>query len=254
MALAGLPGTSRVSRGCAFMELAALPYCGGPPPPADLLARWNFDPSLIAGLAALFVIGRALGARTTPLAGGVAVLAVLFVSPLCALSSSLFAMRATHHVVLTSLAAPLLAAALPRGGGTVGWTLAHAVVFWAWHAPPLYAFALANDAAYWLMQATLLGSAVGFWRAARAVPPPAGVAALLATMVQMGLLGALLTFSNRPLYVWHWTTTQAWGLTPLSDQQLAGLIMWVAGGAIYLAAALRLASGWLGPDRRLART
>lgn len=236
------------------MELAALPYCGGPPLPADLLGRWNFDPVLIAGLLALFAIARAMGARTVPLAGGVVVLAVLFVSPLCALTSSLFAMRVTHHVVLTSLAAPLLAAALPRGGGgIVGWTLAHAVVFWAWHAPALYGFALASDAGYWLMQATLLGSAVGFWRAARAAPPPLAVVALLATMVQMGLLGALLTFSGVPLYAWHATTTQAWGLTPLADQQFAGLIMWVAGGAIYLAAALHLAGGWLGPDRRLAR-
>lgn len=230
-----------------------MPYCGGPPLPADLLARWNFDPFLIAGLAALFLVGRALGARTAPLAAGVTILAVLFASPLCALTTSLFAVRVTHHVVLTSLASPLLAAALPRGGGSVvGWTLAHALVFWGWHAPTLYAFALASDTGYWLMQATLLGSAVGFWRAVRAAPPPVAVAALLATMVQMGLLGALLTFSTVPLYAWHATTTQVWGLTPLADQQLAGLVMWVAGGAIYLAAALRLVGGWLGPDRRPA--
>lgn len=235
--------------------IPTLPYCGGAPLPVDLLGRWNFDPFLIAGLAALFLIGRAAGARTAPLAGGVAVLAVIFVSPFCALASALFAVRVTHHVVLTGLAAPLLAMAMPRLGGSVlGWTLAHAVVFWAWHAPALYAFALASDSGYWLMQATLLGSAAGLWRAVRAVPPPVAVVALLATMVQMGLLGALLTFSAAPLYAWHWTTTQAWGLTPLADQQLAGLIMWVAGGAIYLAAALRLASGWLGPDRRLAHT
>jgi putative membrane protein len=236
------------------MDLTALPYCGGPPLPADLLGRWNFDPLLIVGLAALYVIGRAVGARTRPLAGAIAILAALFVSPLCALTSSLFAMRVTHHIVLTSLAAPLLAAVLPRGGGSVGgWTLAHTVVFWAWHAPSLYAFALASDAAYWLMQATLLGSALGFWRAVRAASPPVAVAALLATMVQMGLLGALLTFSAVPLYAWHWTTTQAWGFMPLADQQLAGLIMWVAGGAIYLTAALRLASGWLGAQRSVAR-
>ncbi|QWT16675.1 cytochrome c oxidase assembly protein [Sphingobium xenophagum] len=236
------------------MDVTALPYCGGPPLPADLLGRWNLDPLLIAGLAALFFAGRALGARTRPLAGGVAILAVLFVSPLCALSSSLFAMRVTHHVALTSLAAPLLAAAMLRGGGNIaGWTAAHAVLFWVWHAPPVYAFALASDGAYWLMQASLLGSAVGFWRSVRGVSPPMAVAALLVTMVQMGLLGALLTFSAAPLYAWHWTTTQGWGLTPLADQQLAGLIMWVVGSAIYLLAALRRASDWIGPDRRLAR-
>lgn len=64
-------------------------------------------------------------------------------------------------------------------------------------------------------------------------------------MVQMGLLGALLTFTPQPLYAWHLVTTEAWGLTPLEDQQLAGLVMWIAGGGFYLAAALRLANGWL---------
>jgi putative membrane protein len=36
------------------------------------------------------------------------------------------------------------------------------------------------------------------------------------------------------------TTTAPWGLSPLEDQQLAGLLMWVPGGLIYLAAALAL--------------
>jgi putative membrane protein len=102
------------------------------------------------------------------------------------------------------------------------------------------------------MQVSLLGSAIGFWRAVRAAPVPAAVAGLLATMVQMGLLGALLTFAGRPLYACHAITTQPWGLTPLEDQQLAGLIMWVPGGAIYLAAALRLAHRWLGGSKRLS--
>lgn len=232
------------------MDPTILPYCGGPPLPADLLGRWNFDPVLIAGLVGLFLLGRRLGAAAVPLAGAIAVLAGLFVSPLCALSSSLFAMRVTHHVVLTGIAAPLLALALPQGGRNIaGWTAAHAVVFWAWHAPAAYAFALESHGGYWLMQASLLGSAVGFWRAARSAAVPVAVAGLLATTVQMGLLGALLTFSARPLYAWHLVTTWPWGLSPLADQQLAGLVMWVVGGAIYLGSALRFASGWLGEAR-----
>ena len=56
----------------------------------------------------------------------------------------------------------------------------------------------------------------------------------LSTMVAMGLLGALIVFSGRPLYAPHWGTASAWGLTPVEDQQIAGLLMWVAAGGIYL--------------------
>ena len=55
---------------------------------------------------------------------------------------------------------------------------------------------------------------------------------------EMGLLGALLTFSQNAIYAPHALTTAAWGLSPLEDQQLAGLIMWAPGALAYLAAAL----------------
>jgi putative membrane protein len=58
------------------------------------------------------------------------------------------------------------------------------------------------------------------------------VAASALTSLQMGLLGAILTFADRPLYTPHLLTTQAWGLTPLADQQLAGVIMWIPAGVI----------------------
>ncbi len=37
----------------------------------------------------------------------------------------------------------------------------------------------------------------------------------------------------------------AWGLTPLEDQQLAGIIMWVPAGTIYAGAALALIALWI---------
>jgi putative membrane protein len=57
--------------------------------------------------------------------------------------------------------------------------------------------------------------------------------------MQMGLLGAVLTFAGHPLFLWHLTTTQVWGLSPLRDQQLGGTLMWVPGIALFLFAALR---------------
>jgi len=230
-------------------------YCGQPPVPSGLWQRWNLDPwvltALAAGLVASFrarngMAGRAAGAAA------VAVLLVAFVSPLCALSSALFSARIAHHLLLVAVAAPLIAIALPGGGGRLPLTLlatAHAAVFWLWHAPGPYVWSLSHPAAYWLMELTLLATAVAFWRAA--LDPgrhAAGLLALVATMAHMGLLAAVLTFAGAPLYAPHLTTTQAWGLTPLQDQQVAGLLMWTAGAVPYIAAAVAM----LGTRLRLA--
>lgn len=236
-----------------MIPAAWTPYCGPGATPADAWSRWNLDPVLLAVLAAALVLcwiafrraGTDAGGRErVALLAGFAVLAVIFVSPLCALSSALFAARTTHHLLLVAVAAPLLALGLPRLGIGVAramlWlaVLLHIVVFWAWHAPSAYGWALSSDLAYWLMQLGLLGTALAFWSALRRANDPAAVAALLIVMVQMGLLGAIVTFAERPLYAPHLMTTGAWGLTPLEDQQAAGLLMWVPAAALYLAAAL----------------
>jgi putative membrane protein len=49
----------------------------------------------------------------------------------------------------------------------------------------------------------------------------------------------VLTFADRPLFISHLLTTQAWGLTPLQDQELGGVLMWVPGLALFLWTAVR---------------
>lgn len=187
----------------------------------------------------------------------IALLALLFVSPLCALTSALFAARTGHHLILTSLAAPSVAIALLASrptGGLMLWTAVHAVTFWLWHVPAAYTAALSNRALYWLMQASLFLTALAMWRGIAAAAELRAIAALLATMVQMGLLGALLTFASGALYPPHFTSTLAWGLTPLEDQQLAGLLMWVPGAGLYLGAALVMLSRWFRHERAAITT
>lgn len=246
----------------APVQQAWMPYCGAAPGPAELLGRWNFDPLLLAAIAAITLawhwrVARVEPARRAWFAAALGLVLLLFVSPFCALTSALFSARVVHHVLLSAVVAPLLVLSLPRAflrapGPLALWTAVQGIVFWAWHAPGLYASALSSDAVYWLMQLTLLGSAFAFWNALRRSAAPAAVAALLATMVQMGLLGALITFSAAPLYAPHFGTTAEWGLAPLEDQQLAGLIMWAPAAAIYLAAALFIANRWLGGESRAA--
>ena len=230
-------------------------YCGPAPQPQALLAAWNADAVALALCGALVATHLAAGERKgrLPLACAVAVLLVLFVSPLCALTVALFSARVAHHVLLVAVAAPLLALAFPQRRParrlSLVWPVAlHAAVLWLWHVPELYAAAIAAAFPYWLMQASLLGTAFLLWRRILAAAEGVGAAllALLATVIQMGMLGALLTFAREPLYAPHFATTLPYGLTPLEDQQLAGLVMWVPAALPYLAAALLLLAGRLG--------
>lgn len=234
------------------------PYCGPAPDPAEWLGRWNLDPLVLTTLAFGALAGWVLmrrGRVGPTLFAALGVLALIFISPLCALGSALFTGRTLHHLLLVLAAAPLLALALPcpRRVHLLAAVVVQAVVFWVWHAPGLYAGALSHDGVYWIMQATLLGSAVWFWSAIRAASAPAAVAGLLAAMLLMGLLGAVIVFAGQPLYAPHFGTTLAWGMTPLEDQQAAGLIMWAPAAAAYLAVALWRLNGLLrGPGRASA--
>lgn len=232
-----------------------VPYCGAAPPPDEWLAHWNLDPVLlvaITGIAALVWWRPPEGGSRRAQGGLLALTALLFVSPLCALGSALFTARIVHHVVLATALAALAVSALGLhrrriAGSLAVWTALQALLFWAWHAPPLYAAALSSDALFWVMQATIAGSATLWWAKLRQAEGGAAVVALLATMVLMGVLGALITFAGRPLYAPHWLTTQAWGLSPLEDQQIAGILMWAPASAIYLLAAMAILYRTLGP-------
>jgi putative membrane protein len=92
------------------------------------------------------------------------------------------------------------------------------------------------------MHVTLFGSGILLWRellhhdSSRTVDV---LAAGIVSSMQMSLLGAVLTFAARPLFFAHLSTTQAWGFSPLQDQQLGGVLMWVPGMLLFLWVSLR---------------
>jgi len=235
----------------ALSGLASIPYCGLPPVPAQLLSRWNLDPVLIAALL-LIAVGYAAWPIAAPAPArwrrvcffaGWSVAAFATVSPLCPLSVALFSARVAQHMLLAVVAAPLLALGAPLRAvhGGRAWTaaLAFAGVLWFWHAPAPYDATFNGAAVYWAMEISLLASA--WWLAAEvsAQKSPRLVDILAAsaiTSVQMGVLGAVLTFAPRAIYSVHALTTGAWGLTQLEDQQLGGVIMWVPAGVVVVAA------------------
>jgi putative membrane protein len=228
-----------------------VPYCGEAPGPDAWMDRWNLDPVLLAALGLLAIWTWHMDARQRrPLRWATGTAAFLYISPLCAMSSAFFTVRVVHHLLLVLAVAPLLAQGLTPGLRRMPaplWTCTALAtgMFWAWHAPALYAVALSSDAVYWLLQLALLASATAFWLAVQRAAPAVAMAAILATMVSMGLLGALIAFASTALYEPHVASTLAWGMSPLADQQLAGVLMWAPGSTAYLIAAMWIGSRWL---------
>ena len=204
-----------------------IPYCGPAPEPGGILAAWNFDPALLVALA---LLGWALRRQGLAVQAGLGLLAFAYVSPLCALSAGLFSARTVHHLVIVFGAAPLLAGALRFDRlPLVPVFLGHLAVFWLWHLPVAYELALSSDTAYWIGQLALLGSAALLWRALSqdANSPTSAFFVIAAMVMQMGMLGALLTLASTALYAPHYLTTAPYGIAVLEDQQVAGLLMWV---------------------------
>jgi len=238
------------------------PYCGPAPQAETLLASWNTDPVLLTALVLAAVAGiwhlrAAPAGRVSALGVGWAVAVIAFASPLCALTVALFAARGLHHLLVICALAPALALALPlrRGWAGAGF-LGLSGALWAWHVPAVYAAAWDHAAVYWALQGALILPAWAFWSGILHAPRRLEARLVAGLQVaglagQMGLIGAILTFAPRILYPEHLVTTAGFGLDPLSDQQLAGLIMWVPGMVpLALAAALVLRGGWDRADER----
>jgi cytochrome c oxidase assembly factor CtaG len=219
--------------------------------------------------------------RALACAAGLAALVAALLSPLDAAAEASFAMHMSQHMLLVVVAAPLLmlgnvgvvaltalpgrvrvplgrAFATPALRRVRAWlfavplaTAVHGVVLWLWHAPRLYDAALADPLLHYLEHLTLFGTAVLFWWSVLGAGRRgmlgygAGVGALFLTMLHSGLLGILITLAPTPLYASYadgapWAT-----LGPLEDQQLAGIVMLLPGGLVYLMAGLGLLAAWL---------
>ncbi len=213
-------------------------------------------------------------------ASGAITLVLALLSPLEALSTTLLSAHMVQHILLIAVAPPLLVLGKPE----VAWlwalpahwrrgmarhgplrsmlgilspcakpvpaALIHMTFLWIWHAPMLFDAAVASDRLHWLEHVLFFGTALLFWRAVIRAHSgrEAAAAALIAcfiTLLQSGLLSALLSFAREALY--HAPDTMDWGLTALEDQQLAGAIMSLPMCAIYLATGLIMALRLLTP-------
>ncbi len=119
----------------------------------------------------------------------------------------------------------------------VAWTL-YALFLWGWHIPVFYQAALNSEPLHDLEHLMFLGSSLLFWwyllktGPGRVVRFGMVILYLFTTLLHESLLGWLLTFSSRAWYSFY-SAPVPWGLSPLGDQQLAGMIMWLPGGVLF---------------------
>jgi putative membrane protein len=230
--------------------------------------------------------GRGQGIRwweVVAFAAAVLSLAVALLSPLATASGRLFSAHMTQHELLMLVAAPLIAMSqagvaylwafrmsarrsIGSGIHSIGWHhltspftafVLHALALWLWHIPVLYEAAMANQWVHGLQHLSFFATAAIFWwgmvhgRYGRA---GYGVAVfyVFLTAMHSSILGALATVADR---VWYPTYAQSvqGRPDPLADQQLAGLIMWIPSGVIFILVGLALLAAWLGESERRVR-
>jgi putative membrane protein len=259
----------------------------------NAFAQWTFDSGVIMpltasaifyafGLADLWTREKGRGVRVwEAICFGIGWFsaAVALLSPIHALSESLFFMHMTQHEILILVAAPLIVLgkplfvclkALPQS--TAGklsriarstplrqtsslitaplsaWLL-HAAALWLWHIPRAFDATLHSNFIHAAQHISFFGSAILFWWAVihscqRRLSYGLAVLYMFTTAMHSGLLGALLTLSQT---IWYpsYIHQKALNLTPLEDQQLGGLIMWIPAGLVYVIAGLAFFAGWM---------
>jgi putative membrane protein len=218
-------------------------------------------------------------------AGGMLSLAIALISPLAWLSDYLFSAHMTQHEILMLVAAPLLVMAQPglawlwavpaanrapvarwfRGDAVKGaWRrltapltvfLLHAVALWIWHVPLLFEAALGHRGIHAVQHICFVLTAALFWWGmvhGRYGRSGYGVAVgyVFLTALHSTLLGALLTIAPSSWYQSYETSAARWRIDALADQQLAGLIMWVPSGVIFIVVGLALLAAWIGESGR----
>ena len=297
-AVPGLAGSLLLALAAAPAVLAHGALPGEPPSIAGLLLGWSFEPllalPLLAVAAAWVRLVRRVNRRHTgkpvprsrsvAFLGGLLAIALALQSGIERYDTALFSVHMVQHLLLTLVAAPLLALGGPvtlllRAAGSgdrrrwilpalhsrvarvVGHPVVAGVVFagvmWGTHFSPLFDAALEDRLAHDLEHLLFLGTALLFWWPAVGLDPspyrlshPARILYTFLQMPQNTFLAVAILYAPAPLYPHYATLAASWLPDPLADQQLAAGIMWLGGDLVFLAAIFALVLGWSRREER----
>jgi putative membrane protein len=232
---------------------------------SDAWRHWDLHPSVVIGvvlLGGLYVMLGGLAAprrRVVAFAASLLVLLASLNGPLHDLSDRyLFSAHMVQHLILTLLFPPLflygLPAELARRVIRPGWAralgvrlvqpIAAATIFTVpivlWHLPPFYEAAMRHHGLHIVQHLVFLGTSVVMWWPVLSPLPelprasyPGQLLYLFLLGIPMSVVGAMITLADTPLYPFYVAAPRVWGLSPLDDQQIGGLIMWVPGGLVF---------------------
>ncbi len=229
-------------------------------------SAWHLDASIIAGVfvvAGLYVYSLQFSPRFEwwrPAAffAGAALMFLALASPMDAAAHDLLSMHMLQHIVLTTFGPPLVLLGLPSAAlghflpmGTRRFAFARQLTapfvagpifilnMWLWHVPPVYEAALTNLGVHIAMHVAFMATGLLFWwpivaplKELSIAGGPARLLYLFVTGFPMGILALLLLSSETVIYDFYQTQPrQLWGVSPLADQQVAGVIMGSLGEA-----------------------
>ena len=235
--------------------------------------RWTVHPSTVIGIAALGAlyawrlrtIRHATDAPTrtqrVAFASGLAIMFASLNGPIHDLSDSyLFSAHMVQHLLLTMVVTPLLIVGTPAAmlrpalaypvinriakritTGGAAFVLFNVVLI-AWHLPPLYNLAMANHDVHIVQHLTFLVTSVLMWWPLLSRMPelpalsrPLQILYVCLLMIPMSVVGMIITYADSVLYPAYEVAPRMWGLSPMEDQLIGGLIMWIPGSFIYIA-------------------
>ena len=230
--------------------------------------RWSIHPSTVIGIAALGAVYFWAASRLqrqpsrTQKIYFLSGLLVMFVSlngPIHDLSDDyLFSAHMVQHLLLTLAMPPLLLAGVP------GWMLRPVLtnrliaqparfftrapiafvvfnlVIAAWHLPPLYNAAMANHNIHILEHLMFMVAAVLMWWPLLSQVPefprlayPGQMLYSFLMSIPMSIIAVYIAMSDHVLYPAYAAAPRVLPISPLEDQLLGALIMWIPGGIIF---------------------
>ena len=287
----GGPMAAVVAAGSALAHGGIVP--SEPPTIANLALGWTFEPAVVLPLIAvafawLRIVGRIDRAhpanpvprrRTVAFLAGLAAIAVALLSGIERYEASLFSVHMVQHLLLTLVAAPLIAlgapittvlrAASPNVRRAVMLPILHsrvmrilsfpvvawvvfAGVMWGTHFSPLFDASLENPLLHDLEHALYLGAGLLFWWPAIGLDPspwrmphPVRAMYVFLQMPQNTFLAVTILNSRIVLYAHYATTVRTWGPSVLEDQRIAGGVMWLTGDILFLTGLAGILAGWM---------
>ena len=166
-------------------------------------------------------------------------------SPLATLDHAMLTAHMIQHLLLMTIAAPLIWLGAPLIAGVrrpplpLCWFAATAALV-VWHVPAVFTLGMRSEAWHAVEQLSFLGTGLLFWWPV--IQPWAGVSGwsmilyLFLATLPCDILSGFLVFSERVAYPVYFSTAGASALSVLSDQQRAGALMWTCVTVVYLVA------------------